>query len=128
MKPENHPVYVQIHEPAYVRKQLLESAIKSVELLERFEYLKETRSLKKDKIRQAKSGVQEIELELHELTRALPQAAIRKREKKMINVAREEESQKPLPLETSKKRASSELKRLENELYEIKSKLTSMSL
>ena len=128
MKPETHPVYVQLHQPVQTRKLLLESTIHSIELLERFEYLKETRNLKKDRIRQAKSVIQEIELELHELTRSLPQITIKNHEKRMINVAREEESQKPLPLETSKKRANSELKRLENELFEIKSKLTSMNL
>ncbi len=129
MQPQNNhrPVYIQMHNPGSVRKDILESAIKSVELLERFEYSKELRSLKREKIRHAKLTMQAIQESLIELAHHLPQAVIKRKERHMVNEARTAQAQKPLPMQT-KKRQSSELKRLENEIYEIRSKLNSLSI
>jgi len=121
------PVYIQMHNYNPVRKDLLESAIKSVELLERYEYIKETRSLKREKLKQARQLFQGISTDLSSLSRILPQASIKRKDKKLVDRAREEAGKKPLQVKT-KKGSNSELKRLESELYEIKTKLDSLSI
>ena len=129
---ENRPVYVQLENPSSTRKDVLESAIIAVELLEKYEYTKEIKALKREKMKLAKKIVYDLNLELSALTKALPQAYISKKEKRMVNESRESQGKKPvsLPQESrqKKKKPNSELKRLESELYEIKNKLSGLDV
>src|SRR3989344_1566149 len=113
---ENRPVYVQLENPSSTRKNVLESAIIAVELLEKYEYTKEIKALKREKMKLAKKIVYDLNLELSALTKALPQAYISKKEKRMVNESRESQGKKPvsLPQESrqKKKKPNSELKRL----------------
>lgn len=127
MNPENHPVYVQLHEAVATRKYLLESAISSIELLERFEHLKETRSLKRETIKQAATLMQEIDGKLHKFISSIPQTTLRRKEKRMISAAWERHEEGPSPTPT-KNKETPELKRLKSELYEIRSRLSSLDV
>ncbi|HLC63103.1 MAG TPA: hypothetical protein VJJ21_02180 [Candidatus Nanoarchaeia archaeon] len=130
---ENRPVYVQLENPSSTRKNVLESAIIAVELLEKYEYTKEIKALKREKMKLAKKIVYDLNLELSALTKALPQAYISKKEKRMVNnESRESQGKKPVSLpeqsKQKKKKPNSELKRLESELYEIKNKLSGLDM
>ena len=128
---ENRPVYVQLESPSSTRKDVLESAIMAVELLEKYEYTKEIKALKKEKMKHAKKLIDELNQEVHSLTKSLPQAYVNKKEKRAVNEARESQGKKPVSMpsqQPKKKKSNAELKRLESELYEIKNKLSSLDV
>ena len=88
--------------------------------------------MKREKLKHAGSLLQEISQDMQSFIRSLPQAVInqaiiKKREKQVLNEARATEHKKPSQSPARKKK-SSELKRLESELYEIRSKLSSLNI
>lgn len=124
---QQRPLYVNLYNPEIIRKDLLKAAILSVELLEKFEYAKELKALKRERLKRADDLIKDAVSAVYDLRRSLPQGLLKKKDEKVM---RETKITRPQPQMKPKhaKKHNVELKRLENELYEIKNKLTSLDI
>ena len=122
-------LFVGLRDPEDVRRNILESLKEIVESLQRFEKFKETRKDKIDHVNKLGKTIKEIGKLVLDLKNALPEAKIRavrvseqepKEKKKTIT------RQKAKQAEEAKTKPLTELQKLESELSEIESKLSSL--
>lgn len=113
--------FVEVHEPAEIRRNILETLKEIVENLQRFEKFKEIR---KDKLEQiAKLGriIREINKLIPQLKTGLPEIKVRAAKPEHIRVPKKKAESKSE--EEVKERPISEMQKLEAELSEIEEKL-----
>ena len=131
---QQEPLYVSIDNPQSIRKDLLESAIMVVELLEKYEYAKGIREAKLEKINDASKLLRKLSLSIKELENKLPQNIphIKKRKKPVEEKPPEQQPQeKPKQTPQPKKiqpRPNPELKNLEHELSDIRKRLENLNI
>ena len=128
LKEQNEVFFVQVMEPAQVRRDILESLKQILELLQRFEKFKHTRHEKMNKIQKLRNLVRDANKMTSDLRSKLPQTNLK-------SVA-PRESQKPAKKVSHKKneatpktsrKEKTELEKLESELSAIESKLRSFN-
>ncbi len=128
--PEN--IYFEIYEPNTLRKQILTSAIEVIDTLRDYEVSKDVKTEKEKQIRQLKSTLFHMKSSFRSLKNslpAIPKDALPKPEKKHsltkeINV--EIKRIKELTPQDRFPQESSTVKRLENELSQIRNKLNNL--
>ena len=125
LEKEEDLFFVEVLEPADVRKDILESQKIVIGGLQRYENIKFLRAKKAESINKLKGELKKLAKELTELKTVLPSAGIRviskprKKAKAVKNAkAKEEKSVKRMP--------ASELEKLESELQDIEKKLSSL--
>ena len=131
MSQSNKSVFIQLHDPVTLRREILQTAVKAVETLEKYEYFKEIRLLKKRKLKESRNLMHSLHSDIHNLISTLPETEIKEKEKRIINEARIMHNKKPLHTHHHKEkshRSRTEIKRLEEELEEIKSRLHSIEI
>jgi len=128
MKKESDDIlFVEVHQPEEVRRNILESIKDIVENLQRFEKFKDIRKEKIDNINKLGKNVKQINGLMTNLKNSLPKTQIRAMKVASKNVGKE----KPTRVKTKKsggesKKPASELDTLQSELSEIESKLSSL--
>ena len=132
MSQSNKSVFIQLHDPVTLRREILQTAVKAVETLEKYEYFREIRLLKKRKLKESRNLMHSLHSDIHNLINTLPETEIKEKEKRIINEARIMHNKKPIHTHHHHKekspRSSTEIKRLEEELEEIKSRLHSIEI
>ena len=125
---DNELFFVEVKEPAEVRRNILEVLKEIIELLQKFEKFKHIRHEKLAKIQKLRSLVKDANKILGNLKAKLPQTNFRayipaeaKKPKKPLPKKKEAKEEKP------QKREKTELERLEAELSAIESKLKSFT-
>lgn len=126
-------LFVGVRDPEGVRRNILESLKGVVESLQRFEKFKETRKDKIDHVNKLGKIIKEVGKLVLDLKNALPEAKIRavktsKQEPKEKNREKKKTviGQKAKQAEETKTKPLTELQKLESELNEIESKLSSL--
>jgi len=129
---EPEEVYFEIYDPSTLRKQILTSAIEVVDTLKEYEVSKELRPKKEKQIRQLKSALLHIKSNFRSLRATLPiipKDALPKPEKRhVINKETKIEpiKQREIVSQNRQSQESSTVRRLENELSQIRNKLNSL--
>jgi len=130
-KEEEQVFYVGVKDPVELRRTILESSKELVEYLQRAERFKKLRQEKADQIEKLKTIMAKITSLTRKLKTLLPKTKLRaqlhKHEKKVMKKAAAEKrakSKQEVPKEV--KRPATELEKLESELNEIESRLTTM--
>lgn len=109
--------FVRIRDPLDMRRNILGSSKQIIQILQRYERIKELRVNKLEKISQLKSLNKEMNLMIAKLKKEFPEAGFR--------ISLGQEDQKP---DVNKSRISGdELYQLEAELKQIESKLGNLS-
>ncbi|HII72259.1 TPA: hypothetical protein HA265_05895 [Candidatus Woesearchaeota archaeon] len=107
--------FVQIKEPAEVRRKLLANSKQLIQILQRYERIKELRVRKIEKISQLRKLNQEINLLMAKLKKEMPKAEVRIKQ----------EPRRPDRQES--RLQGNELEKLEAELKRIEDKIGMMS-
>ena len=125
LEKEDDLFFVEIREPADVRKEVLESQKIVIGGLQRYENIKFLRAKKAESIHKLKSELKELSKELSELKSILPSAGIKvvSKPKKKAKSVKEEEVKEE---EHVKEKPANELEKLEAELHDIEKKLSSL--
>ncbi|MBI4159108.1 hypothetical protein HY500_02515 [Candidatus Woesearchaeota archaeon] len=129
---EPEQIYFEIYEPRELRRKILSSAIEIVDTLKNYELSKDTRSAKEKQLRHAKSVFSHMKSSFRSLKSSLPPVpkyALPKPEKKHFlfkEVKVEVKKTKEFPPQNMLPQESSAVKRLENELSQIRNKLESI--
>jgi hypothetical protein len=124
-KEDDCVTYVKIGSPVPLRKDVLESAIESAELLKAWENYHKFKSDKVDKYKKLEIVLGKIEKEVNALKRHIPkmnEVDVPKEEKKLIKPKKSIEAKKPKPLEQEFK------SKLDKEIYDINSKLKKLNI
>ena len=129
LKEQSEVFFVQIAEPAQIRRNVLESLKQILELLQRFEKFKPIRHEKMNKIQRLRALMRDANKMMADLKSKLPQTSFKgiasKEEKKPAkkNAPKKDDAAQPkVP-----KKEKTELEKLESELSVIESKLKSFS-
>lgn len=120
--------FVEVHKPEEVKRGILESLKEIVESLQRFEKFKELRKNKIARVTHLGKIVKELNKIIPNLKNALPEAKIRAvgNEKHKAHGRRKAITAKKNDDAEAKKKPITELQKLESELNEIESKLSSL--
>ena len=128
LKEQSEVFFVQVMEPAQVRRSVLECLKQILELLQRFEKFKHIRHEKMSKIQKLRNLMRDANKIMAELKSKLPQTNFRSsapREPKPAKKIANKKNEAPQAKVPKKERT--ELERLESELSAIESKLKSFS-
>ncbi len=127
--------YVGLKQPVELRRNVLESSKDAIQLMQRYEKLRELRKSKEDGMLKLKDDIDNIRKAVRKLKSVLPKAGIRakaleglgKKEEVQPEVKVEEEKPKKARVKKEKieapKRELSEIEKLEMELGKIEQKL-----
>ena len=125
--PNDELFFVEVKEPAAVRRDILESLKNILEMLQRFENFKRMRHDKLMKMQKLRNLVKDANKIIGNLKSKMPQASL----KGMIQQENAKSAKKPVQkkkeAEKPKKKEGTELDRLEAELSAIESKLKSFT-
>ena len=125
------PIYFEIYDPTALRKQILTSAIEIVDTLKEYELSKESKVAKEKQLHQAKSAFSHMKSSFRSLKSSLPiipKDALPKPEKKHVikEIRVEPVKQKERIVQNVQSQESLTVRRLENELSQIRNKLNSI--
>lgn len=125
LEKEDDLFFVEVKEPADVRREVLESQKIVIGGLQRYENIKFLRAKKAESINNLKSELKELSKELSELKSILPSTGINvvSKPKKKAKSVKEEEVKEE---EHVKEKPANELEKLEAELHDIEKKLSSL--
>tara|TARA_Y100000310_G_scaffold342247_1_gene444635 strand:- start:42768 stop:43157 length:390 start_codon:yes stop_codon:yes gene_type:complete len=116
--------FVEIHEPAEVRRNILESLKDIVENLQRFEKFKRIREDKIKNINDLRKTIKEVNKLIPNLRKALPDVKVRAAKiERHKGRGKKKTSSKDKGKEEVKEKPLTELQKLESELNEIEGKL-----
>lgn len=119
--------FVQVREPAQVRRIILESLKDILEMLQRFEKFRHIRHEKMAKIQRLRTLMNGTNKLMAELKSKLPQTNFRSALPKEAKHSKKTQAKKEPVQAKAQKREKTELERLESELSAIESKLKSFS-
>lgn len=122
MKLEKTPVYVPVIDEKASRKNILLTAVDTINFLERYEYLKQIRAKKKGAMSRVKVLIEEIDNDLELMKQKLPHVEEKQIEKEEIKLEKKQEKSK---IETRK---LDSYKQLDRELMQIKEKLARLEI
>ena len=129
IKDQNEVFFVQITEPAQVRRNVLESLKQILELLQRFEKFKPIRHEKMSKIQKLRALMRDANKLMADLKSKLPQTSFKsiapKGDKKPVKKIAPKKDEAAQPKVAKKEKT--ELEKLESELSAIESKLKSFT-
>ena len=125
LEKEEDLFFVEVLEPADVRKDILESQKIVIGGLQRYENIKFLRAKKAESINKLKGELKKLAKELTELKTVLPSAGIKviSRPRKKAKVVKKEKVKEEKKVE---RMPASELEKLESELQDIEKKLSSL--
>ena len=122
MKLEKTPVYVPVNSQVNSRKRILLIAVDTINLLERYEYLKQIRSKKRASMSRIKTLFEELDNDLDLIKRQLPYIEEKQIEKEEVKLEKRREKSM---IETKK---LDNYKQLDRELRQIKDKLARLEI
>ena len=125
LEKEEDLFFVEVEEPADVRREILESQKIVIGGLQRYENIKFLRAKKAESINKLKGELKKLAKELSELKSVLPSAGIKviSRPRKKAKVVKKEKVKEEKKVE---RMPASELEKLESELQDIEKKLSSL--
>lgn len=125
LEKEEDLFFVEVLEPADVRKDILESQKIVIGGLQRYENIKFLRAKKAESINKLKGELKKLAKELSELKTVLPSAGIKviSRPRKKAKVVKNEQAKEEKKVN---RMPASELEKLESELQDIEKKLSSL--
>ena len=124
---DNELFFVEVKEPAEVRRSILEALKEILELLQRFEKFKHIRHEKLAKIQKLRGLVKDANKMLGNLKAKLPQTNFKTYIPKEQKQPKKSIQKKEAKEEKAPKKGKTELERLEAELSAIENKLKSFS-
>lgn len=126
MKDQNSLFFVQLKEPADIRRDILETLKDIVIILQKLEKFKDMRQKKFESIQKLRLLMRQANKMMGELKGKLPQTELKPVILKERASIRRPEPQQKKPSEQPKKREMTELEKLEAELGDIEGKLRSL--
>jgi len=123
LEKEDDLFFVEVKEPADMRREVLESQKIVIGGLQRYENIKFLRAKKVESINKLKSQLKELSKDLSELKTILPSTGIKVVSKPKKKDVKEEKLKE---VEHVKKTPANELEKLESELHDIEKKLSSL--
>ena len=127
MKDQNQLFFVQLKEPADIRRDILEGLKDIVIMLQKLERFKELRQKKFDDIQKLRLLMRQANKMMGEMKGKLPQTELKPvAVKEKVSIKREEPAKQAKQAEQPKKKEMTELEKLESELGEIEGKLRSL--
>jgi len=126
------PIFVELQNPAYIRREVLSGAIECIDVLKNYEVFKDLRVLKENQTLEVKKVISSLKRDYNDLKVSMPNTGKRSdmsmedpfshHEHKHIEVKQEHKQQKKEKIETM----PPGIKRLEKELELIKNKLNTL--
>jgi len=124
-KTEEDIFFIHIREPVEIRKNILESSKQTVQLLQRYEMIRDLRVQKVEQVNRLKRNFKELVVLVNKLKTEMPKVNVRVKikQEEMQSTQKSQTLRKARPVAGNR----TELQKLEEELRSIESKLTRLS-